>query len=75
MYPYYPGQLAGILGAIKGAAEYESLVNQSIGGDVPPKYREAQRRMAPQLFGHLLMVALIVAGNALFFMGRKGARA
>jgi hypothetical protein len=75
MYPYFPGQLAGILGAIKGAAEYESLVNQSIGGDVAPKYREAQRRMAPQLFGHLLMVALIVAGNALFFMGRKGARA
>jgi len=75
MYPYFPGQLAGILGAIKGAAEYESLVNQSIGGDVAPKYREAQRRMAPQLFGHLLMVALIVAGNTLFFMGRKGARA
>jgi len=42
---------------------------------VAPKYREAQRRMAPQLFGHLLMVALIVAGNTLFFMGRKGARA
>ena len=27
MYPYYPGQLKGLLGAIKGAAEYESLVN------------------------------------------------
>lgn len=27
MYPYYPGQLKGLLGAIKGAAEYESIVN------------------------------------------------
>lgn len=26
-YPYYPKQLKGLLGAIKGAAEYESLVN------------------------------------------------
>ena len=76
LYTYLDsGQIRGMLFGIKGAAEYESLVNQSIGGDVPPKYREAQRRMAPQLFGHLLMVALIVAGNALFFMGRKGARA
>ena len=30
MYPYYPGQLKGLLGAIKGAAEYESLVNDWI---------------------------------------------
>jgi hypothetical protein len=27
-YPYYPKQLKGLLGAIKGAAEYETLVNQ-----------------------------------------------
>ena len=26
-YPYFPKQLKGLLGAIKGAAEYESLVN------------------------------------------------
>ncbi|MDA0975534.1 MAG: hypothetical protein O2927_06165 [Planctomycetota bacterium] len=28
MYPYIPKQLAGLLGAIKGAAEYEFLVNE-----------------------------------------------
>jgi hypothetical protein len=27
--------------------------------------------MAPQLFGHVLMVALIVAGNVIFFAGRR----
>ena len=75
MYPYYPAQLAGILAAIKGAAEYESLVNASLGGNPEPRYTEAQRRMAPQMFGHLLMVALIIVGNIIHFAGRRGARA
>lgn len=75
MYPYYPGQLAGLLGAIKGAAEYENLLNSVMGGEPAPKYLEAQRRMAPQLFGHLLLVGLIVMGNLIQFAGRRGARA
>jgi hypothetical protein len=63
--------MAGILGAIKGAAEYEYLVNQAVlkadpGAEVPPRFQEAQRRMAPQLFGHVLMVLLIVLGNVVF---------
>ena len=75
MYPYYPRQLAGILAAITGAAEYESLVNGALGGDAPPKYREAQRRMAPQLFGHVLIVVLIVLGNLIHLAGRRGGSA
>jgi hypothetical protein len=75
MYPYYPVQLAGLLGAIKGAAEYENLLNSTMGGEPEPKYLEAQRRMAPQLFGHLLLVGLIVVGNVIQFAGRRGARA
>jgi hypothetical protein len=75
MYPYYPGQLAGLLGAIKGAAEYEALLNETLGGNASPKYMEAQRRMSPQLFGHLLLVALILAGNAIHLAGRRRARA
>ncbi len=81
LYPYFPGQLAGMLGVIKGAAEYESLVNANLAktsGDakVQPKYQEAQRRMGPQLGAHLLMVALIVLGNIAYFAKRReGARA
>ena len=76
LIPYYPNQMAGILGAIKGAAEYEYLVNEAVrkadpAAVVPPKFQEAQRRMAPQLFGHVLMVALIVLGNVVFF-GLRG---
>ncbi|MFZ9690561.1 MAG: hypothetical protein ACO3EP_00860 [Phycisphaerales bacterium] len=133
MYPYIPKQLTGLLGAIKGAAEYEFLVNTWIrerrmaavlerGGiaadeamdlakqfakspgaaeeftvsgaaaslspevkaeliaaadaPIPGKYLEGQRRMGPQLVAHLLMVFLILAGNAIYFMSRKrgGAR-
>jgi hypothetical protein len=75
VYSYYPGQLRGMLAAIKGAAEYEALVSAAIDGDrvTAPKYTEARRRMAPQLFGHLLLIGLIVAGNAIYFSqrGRK----
>jgi hypothetical protein len=77
--PYFPVQMAGVLGAIKGAAEYEYLVNSEIekmdgGKPVGPEFKEAQRRMAPQLVAHILMVGLIILGNLIFFLTR-GARA
>ncbi len=77
LFPYYPTQLTGMLGAIKGAAEYEALVNASLAPNdtaaAPPaaKYLEAQRRMGPQLGAHLLMVALILLGNFAYFASRK----
>ncbi len=77
IYSYYPGQLHGMLGAIKGAAEYEAMVSELIDGDrpSPPRYTEARRRMAPQLFGHLLMVTLIILGNVVYFAQRRRAGA
>lgn len=71
LYPYVPQQLPGLLGAIKGAAEYEELVLAKYGGEnIDPKYLEGQRRMGPQLVAHLLMIALIAAGNVIYFAGR-----
>ncbi len=81
LFPYYPGQLDGLVGAIKGAAEYETLVNAAANKGVPDaktpaKYLEAVRRMGPQLFAHVLMVSLIILGNAIYFAGRRrGAQA
>ncbi|MGC1273175.1 MAG: hypothetical protein WBC44_05670 [Planctomycetaceae bacterium] len=85
--PYLPGQLQGMLGSIKAAAEYESLLLEKypeIAGETPPTadgepaataiqrpVREAQRRMGPQLVAHLLMIGLIIAGNVLYFLSRK----
>jgi hypothetical protein len=72
LYPYIPQQLPGLLGAIKGAAEYEKLVMDKYGGPEPHgKYLEGRRRMGPQLIAHVLMIVLIVAGNAIFFVGRR----
>lgn len=73
LYPYIPDQLPGLLAAIKGASEYESLVIEKY---PPPAgregvYMEAQRRMSPQLVAHVLMVLLIIAGNIIFFIERK----
>jgi hypothetical protein len=71
LYPYLGDQLPGLLGAIKGAAEYEKLVNDKYGGENPdPKYLEAKRRMGPQLIAHVLMILLIIAGNYVFFVQR-----
>jgi hypothetical protein len=72
LYPYIPQQLPGLLGAIKGAAEYEKLVMDKYGGDNPPgRYLEGQRRMGPQLVAHLLMITLIIVGNWVYFTGQK----
>lgn len=75
LYPYIPDQLRGLLGAIKGAAEYESLVVERYLGDDPDhKYLEGKRRMGPQLVAHLLMIGLIVVGNLIFFRQRRRKR-
>lgn len=75
LYPYVPRQLPGLLGAIKGAAEYEKLVVDAYGGANPdPKYLEALRRMGPQLVAHLLIIALIVMANVVFFVDRRRKR-
>ena len=75
LYPYIPEQLPGLLGAIKGAAEYEKLVfdryYRDEGLEVPGRYQEGVRRMGPQLVAHLLMILLIIAGNYIFFTEKK----
>lgn len=75
LYPYIPEQLPGLLGAIKGAAEYEKLVfdryYRDKGLEVPGRYQEGVRRMGPQLVAHLLMILLIIAGNYIFFAEKK----
>jgi hypothetical protein len=76
LYPYVPAQLPGLLGAIKGAAEYEQLVNAAYDGGKPPlpKYSEARRRMGPQFVAHLLMVGLIILGNIAWFLQKAQGR-
>ncbi|MCZ6836596.1 MAG: hypothetical protein O7G85_12540 [Planctomycetota bacterium] len=75
LYPYIPNQLPGLLGAIKGAAEYEKLVMdkyvRAFDREPDPKYLEGIRRMGPQLVAHLLMIFFIIVGNWVYFTGKK----
>lgn len=75
LYPYIPEQLLGLLGAIKGAAEYEKLVidkyDRDLGREPDGKYLEGIRRMGPQLVAHVLMILLIIAGNIIFFYEKR----
>jgi hypothetical protein len=77
LLPYYPKQLDGMLVAVKGAAEYEMLVEGKY-----PVEKNAERlgqgrvRMGPQLVAHMLMIGLIILGNIAMVAGRSrgGAR-
>ncbi len=65
IYPYYrSGQLAGFLGGLKGAAEYEKLIEHD---------GAAVRGMDAQSMAHLLIVCFIALGN-LGFLVEKARR-
>ncbi len=54
-YPYTAsGQLVGIIGGLKGAAEYENLLGYTGGG---------HRGMLAQSSGHLAIIALVILAN------------
>ena len=71
IYPYYPRQLSGILGGLKAAAEYESLLMKNY----PDRYRDpaefkGMKRMGPQTFAHLIIILFIIIGNIAYFATR-----
>lgn len=70
LYPYFPNQMFGLMAAIKGAAEYEAAVLAAYPEtkDLPVR---GIRRMGPQLFGHRVVIGLIVLGNVLHFWNRR----
>ncbi len=65
VYPYFPRQLTGVLGGMKGAAEYEEITG----------FRgKGTSFMLSQSFAHVVVVLFIVIGNAAFFIHRKRQR-
>jgi hypothetical protein len=62
-YSYYlAGQIFGIIESLKGAAQYEVLINRP---------GIAAKGMDAQSIAHLLYIALILIGNAVYYMGGK----
>lgn len=56
------GQMTGLLGGMKGAAEYEQLVS---------KPAIAMKGMGIQSLIHLLIIGLVLVGNIGYFFGKK----
>lgn len=70
LYPYYPKQLIGLLGGIKGAAEYESEMKKNY-----PRFADMPtpgiKMMGPQTLAHMVVMAFIVIGNLSFFFAKR----
>ncbi len=59
---YASGQLAGLVNGLKGAADYERLLE---------KPGAAVRSMDAQSMAHAVILLLILGGNAAFWLGRR----
>ena len=62
LYPYFPNQLVGLLGGMKGAAEYELLVDAK---------GAATKGMDAQSIAHATIVLFVLIGNIFFFVSRR----
>ena len=74
LYPYYPNQLIGLLGGLRGAAEYETLLSDQYAQFSDTALNKGQVRMGAQAFAHLVIMAFIVIGNVTFFLDRRRSR-
>jgi hypothetical protein len=65
-YPYLQsGQIEGLIGGLKGAAEYETLIERPGFG---------LTGMAAQSWAHIAISVFIIVGNIGYFMGRRRER-
>ncbi len=65
-YTYFPQQVTGVLGGMKGASEYELLTG----------YRgKATAFMLSQSFAHIVVILFVIVGNIAFFLSRRKQRA
>jgi hypothetical protein len=66
--------MQGLLGAIKGAAEYETMLQEAYPEYGGEDYLQGQIRMGPQVSAHVLILVLIVGGNILLFIQHRRRR-
>jgi hypothetical protein len=70
MYPYYPRQIMGILGGVKGAAEYETELAHHY-----PRFDKVDkpglRMMGPQTMAHMVIMAFVIIGNVAMITARR----
>lgn len=69
---YFPGQLQGLLGGLKGASEYEAALAAHYPAREFP--RRAGRAMGPQTVGHVVVLVFLVLGNVAYLQLRPRRR-
>ncbi|MFP4459216.1 MAG: hypothetical protein ACLFSQ_06495 [Candidatus Zixiibacteriota bacterium] len=70
-YPFLQsGQIIGLMGGLKGAAEYERMNGENY--DVPP--RMASIGMEAQNWAHIIIILFIIVGNVAYFASKKKKR-
>ena len=67
-----PWALLGLAGGLSATAEYEIMVAGLVGLD--PKDGLGAKALDVLNVGHLVIIAAIVFGNVIFFLGRRRAR-
>jgi hypothetical protein len=68
-YPYLQtGQFSGLMIGMKGAAEYEELVERNL--NITAR-RKASESLSSLTYGHLVMILFIVIGNIGYFIKRR----
>ena len=70
LYPYYPNQMLGMMGGIKGAAEYESEMIRVYPG-FDELWHGGLEMMGPQAVAHIVIMLFIIIGNVTFFIERR----
>jgi hypothetical protein len=69
LYPYLQSdQLIGLINGLKGAAEYERLM------DLDPVEAPGMLGMSAQSIAHLLIIVLVIAGNVAYFAAGRHRR-
>ncbi|MFO8078901.1 MAG: hypothetical protein R6V07_01225 [Armatimonadota bacterium] len=69
LYPYLQSdQLVGLINGLKGAAEYERLM------DLDPAVAPGMLGMSAQSIAHLLIIVLVIAGNVAYFAAGRHRR-
>lgn len=66
---YFPGQLLGLIGGLKGASEYEAALAQRFSDRAIA--RRAGRAMGPQTVAHVLILLFLVLGNLDYLRRRR----
>jgi hypothetical protein len=74
LYPYYPNQMVGLLGGIKGAAEYESHIRNEYPEQFTKYPTPGMNMMVAQMVAHIVIMLFILFGNIMYFLYRARQR-